>query len=61
MLNKDLISGAEAAAQHCGLTPRKIYHLVEAGLIPFVRMGGRLYFRRSELEAAFSAKAGAVN
>lgn len=61
MLNKDLIAGADAAAQHCGLTARKIYHMVEAGLIPFMRKGGRLYFRKSELDAAFSSQVGTVN
>lgn len=57
MLNEDLIAGATAAAAYCGLTPRAIYHLVESGHLPVVRMGKRYYFRRSELDRAFSAAA----
>lgn len=53
MLNQDLIQGAEQAARYAGLSRRTIYHLVEKEQIPCVRMGSRLYFRRSELDAAF--------
>lgn len=60
MLNKDLLCGAAAAAVHCGLTGRQIYHLVATGLIPVVRKGGRLYFRKSELDTAFRSPAGMV-
>lgn len=55
MLRDDLIAGATAAANECGLKPRQIYHMVESGLLPVVRMGKRLYFRKSELERAFSS------
>lgn len=57
MLSQDLLAGAEAAAQFSGLTPRAIYHLVEAGELPVIRKGRRLYFRKSELERAFSSAA----
>ncbi|WP_265570853.1 helix-turn-helix domain-containing protein [Sphingomicrobium nitratireducens] len=57
MLKNDLIAGAEAAAQECGLKPRAIYHMVENGQLPVIRMGRRLYFRRSELDAAFRSSA----
>ena len=57
MLRDDLIAGASAAAAYSGLTPRAIYHLVEENRLPVVRMGKRLYFRRSELDRAFSAAA----
>jgi len=50
----DIIDGAAAAARHTGLTRRQIYRLVEAGHLPVVRMGRRLYFRASELDKAFS-------
>ena len=53
MLSNDLLSGAKAAAQELGLTERAIYHMVEAGHLPVIRKGKRLYFRKSELEAAF--------
>lgn len=57
MLSQDLIAGASAAAMYAGLTPRAIYHLVEQGHLPVIRKGKRLYFRKSELEAAFRSEA----
>jgi excisionase family DNA binding protein len=51
----DLLSGADAAAAHLGLTRRTVYRLADAGQIPCRRKGRRLYFRKSELELAFSA------
>jgi excisionase family DNA binding protein len=56
-LSKDLISGADAAADFSGLSRRAIYHMVDAGQLPVIRKGRRLYFRRSELEAAFRSAA----
>jgi len=53
MLANDLLTGANAAAAFVGLTPRAVYHMVEAGHLPAIRKGKRLYFRKSELEAAF--------
>lgn len=55
MLSNDLIAGAEAAARECGLKPRQIYYMVENGQLACVRMGKRLYFRRTALDRAFSA------
>jgi excisionase family DNA binding protein len=55
MLAQDLLPGADAAAEFIGVTRRAVYHLVEAGHLPAVRKGRRLYFRRSELERAFSS------
>lgn len=57
MLKDDLLHGAKAAADYSGLSPRQIYHLVESQHLTPVRMGKRLYFRRSELDRAFSAAA----
>jgi excisionase family DNA binding protein len=57
MLADDLLPGAIAAAAYIGVTPRSVYHLVEAGHLPAIRKGKRLYFRKSELERAFSAEA----
>jgi excisionase family DNA binding protein len=59
MLNCDLITGAEAAASYCGLSRRAIYHMVEAGELPVIRKGRKLFFRKSELEAAFSSSVAA--
>ena len=52
-IGHDLLSGAKEAAKELGLTERAIYHMVEAGHLPVIRKGKRLYFRKSELEAAF--------
>jgi len=52
----DLLSGAAGAAHYLGLSVREIYHLTEAGRLPVIRLGGsKLYFRKSELDRAFSA------
>jgi excisionase family DNA binding protein len=56
-LKEDLLSGAEEAAAFIGVKPRTIYHMVEGGQLPAIRMGRKLYFRKSELERAFSAAA----
>ena len=53
MLSDDLLDGAKAAADFIGVKPRAVYHLVENRSIPFIRKGNRLFFRKSELEAAF--------
>jgi excisionase family DNA binding protein len=57
MLADDLLAGAEAAASYIGVKPRSVYHMVETGQLPCVRMGRKIYFRKSELERAFSAAA----
>ena len=54
-LSEDLLDGAAAAAAFLGWKPRRVYRLVEANELPFIRMGGRLYFRKSELEKAFQS------
>lgn len=56
-MTHDLIAGADDAARFTGLTRRQIYRLTEQGLLPVTRKGRRLFFRKSELEAAFSASA----
>nr|WP_221773706.1 helix-turn-helix domain-containing protein [Novosphingobium piscinae] len=45
--------GAKAAACYLGVSPRTVYHLVEHRHLPCIRKGGALYFRKTELEAAF--------
>lgn len=57
MLNGDLINGASEAAKFIGITPRTVYHMVDRGELPVIRKGKRLYFRKSELEAAFRSEA----
>lgn len=47
----DEIGGLELALEVTGLAARTIYKLTHRRAIPHRRVGGRLYFRRSELEA----------
>ncbi len=51
----DLLAGADAAARFTGLSRRAIYRLVETGGLPVVRIGRRLFFRKSQIENAFTA------
>ena len=55
MLSTDLIKGAKAVEVETGgvITARQVYHMVEQGHLPVIRKGRSMYFRRSELEAAF--------
>lgn len=58
MLKDDIIVGARAAAEFCGLSPRLIYSMVERGDLPVIRKSSRtLMFRKSELERALSSEA----
>lgn len=48
MLSDDLLPGANAAAAFIGVTPRAVYHLVEAGHLPTsVRAGSSTSARAS--------------
>jgi excisionase family DNA binding protein len=47
----DEIGGLDLAREVTGLAARTIYKLTHRRTIPHRRVGGRLYFRRSELEA----------
>lgn len=60
MLHGDIIVGAKAAAEFCGLSPRFIYSMVERGELPAIRSGHRLLFRKSEIERALTGKAEAA-
>lgn len=53
-LSSDLIAGAAAAAAYIGLTERSVYHLVAKGALPVVKIGRRMYFRKSALDLVFS-------
>ena len=56
MLSVDLIAGAVEAADYIGVSPRTVYHMCENGTLPHVKRGKRLFFRKSELEAAFRSE-----
>ena len=55
-LSQDLVAGAIGAANYTGLSARTIYHLVYKNALPVVRVGRRMYFRKSELDAVFSSQ-----
>jgi predicted DNA-binding transcriptional regulator AlpA len=57
MLSDDLLKGAKAAAAHLGLTERQIWHLTEQGHLPCFRFGRSLFYKKSEIEAAFNKAA----
>ena len=51
----DEIGGLDLAVDITGLARRTIYKLTHRREIPHRRVGGRLYFRRTELEAWIDA------
>lgn len=59
MLRDDLIKGAAGAADYLGLTPRAVYHMTENGQLPVIRKGRTLFYRKSDLDSAFTASAAA--
>ena len=58
MLLDDLIKGAKAVERETEgrINARQVYHMVENGHLPVIRKGRSMYFRRSELDAAFRAE-----
>lgn len=57
LLSDDIITSVKDASAFIRCTPRKVYHMVEKGYLPVIRKGRKLYFRKSELEAAFRSDA----
>jgi len=57
VLSDDLLNGAKAAAEYIGETQRAVYNMAEKGHLPCTRKGRKLYFRKSELDRAFSSNA----
>jgi hypothetical protein len=58
MLSQDLIRGAKGAAAFLGpaVNANAIYHMVKTNRLPVIRMGKTMFFRKSELEAAFKSE-----
>ena len=57
LLAQDLLGGAKAAAEYLGETERAVYNMAEKGHLPCIKKGRKLYFRKSELDAAFRSDA----
>ena len=57
---EDLIRGAKGVESDSQgrIKARQVYHMVENGQLPVIRKGRSMYFRRSELEAAFRSESG---
>jgi excisionase family DNA binding protein len=55
-MRDDLLEGAASAAAYTGISRRKIYRMANDGLLPHVRRGRTLFFRKSELDRAFRSK-----
>ena len=56
-LSDDLLQGAAGAASYLGIAPRAVYRMTEAGELPVIRKGRKLFYRKSDLERAFQAAA----
>jgi hypothetical protein len=48
----DLLWGAQAIAKAINRTPRQVYHLAEAGLLPIKKVGKQLTASRKKLHRA---------
>ena len=58
VFGEDLLKGAKEFSEHTGgkVSPAQVYHMVEREQVPFIKIGKTLYFRKSEIEAVFSAQ-----
>ena len=56
VLSDDLLKGAKGAAGYTGLPVRTIYHMTEKSMLPVVRKGRVLFYRKSDLDLAFTSK-----
>lgn len=48
-LRDDLLKGAAAIGDHIGESPRRTFYLLEHGLIPGFKQGGRWNLRKSTM------------
>ena len=55
-LADDLLKGAKCAADYTGLPVRTIYHMTEKSQLPVIRKGRVLFYRKSDLDLAFTSK-----
>lgn len=58
MLCDDLIKGAAAAAEYLGpaFNRNSVYHMAKTGQLPSIKRGSLLFFRKSDLDRAFTAE-----
>jgi excisionase family DNA binding protein len=55
-LSNDLLDGASAIGNFLNLTNRQVFHAVERGRLPVVRLGTKILARRSTLLKWFEAQ-----
>ena len=57
-LKDDLLKGASAAADYLGPTFNRnsVYYMARVGALPSIRRGSQLFFRKSDLDRAFTAE-----
>lgn len=62
MLSDDLLKGAAAAADYLGpaFSRNTVYHMTRSGQLPVIRRGSLLFYRKSDLDRAFTAEATAA-
>lgn len=56
MLSEDLIKGARGAAKYLGISERSVYHMTEKRQLPVIRKGRTLFYRKSDLDQAFTSE-----
>jgi hypothetical protein len=59
MLKDDLLRGAAAAAEYLGpqFNRNSVYYMTRVGTLPAIRRGSQLFYRKSDLDRAFTAEA----
>lgn len=55
-LTDDLLDGVPNIAAFINKTPRATYHLIHTNQVPCFKKGGKIYARKSEIEAAFRSE-----
>lgn len=55
MLSEDLLKGAREASRYLGISERSVYHMTEKKLLPVIRKGRTLFYRKSDLDLAFTS------
>ena len=56
-LRDDLLKGAAAAADYLGpqFTRNSIYYMTRTGALPAIKRGSLIFYRKSDLDRAFTA------
>lgn len=57
-LRDDLLKGASAAAEYLGpqFNRNNVYYMTKTGALPAIRRGSLIFYRKSDLDRAFTAE-----